>query len=373
MNRQAGETVLNAFVLADDFPYSHSVHPLKGGGTDGISRRQLSAARSSKCGRFPPTRLMSRVYASSYGSAQKSMRNGPIDVKWVVEERRTLRISKLTSGERLGRKGQVQAPMRKGKGTLINNLIVLGASAGGMNAVSEILRDLSIDIPAAIVVLIHMPPSSRDYPSVWLKRFTRIPIVAVKRSAALRHQIIFFPPAGMSASFHRGMIIADESASDQPHFSINRLFASAAKAYGRRVIGVILTGMLTDGTEGLRAVHEAGGLTIVQDPTEAEYSSMPASAMEHLPVTFCLNLSDIGPALELLVRRKTEFETGLAVAVRTLRVRATLLARLAEESWRNPGTHEFLVKELASLSRDLLSIDDVVKEKLSKLSDRSLP
>ena len=125
---------------------------------------------------------------------------------------------------------------------------------------------------------------------------------------------------------------------DRPASTINRLFASAAQNYGERVIGVILSGLLKDGTEGLRAVHEAGGLTVVQDPREAEYPDMPTSAMEGLPVTFCLNLAEIGLALELLVRRTARFETGLAVAVRTLRDRAALLVRLDEQSSRNPGT-----------------------------------
>jgi len=111
-------------------------------------------------------------------------------------------------------------------------------------------------------------------------------------------------------------------------------------------------------------VHEAGGLTIVQNPAGAEYPEMPANALANLPVTFCLNLSDIGAALELLVRRTAQFETGLAVAIRTLRARASLLTRLAEQSWRNPGTHEFLMSELALLKHDLSSIDNLVKDSL---------
>ena len=122
----------------------------------------------------------------------------------------------------------------------------------------------------------------------------------------------------------------------RPITTINHLFTAAAKAYRTRVIGVILSALLEDGAAGLRPVHEAGGLTIVQNSAGAEYPSMTAHAMAGLPVTFCLNLSDIGPALELLVRRETQFETGLAVAVRTLRARTTLLVRLAEQSWCNP-------------------------------------
>jgi hypothetical protein len=160
------------------------------------------------------------------------------------------------------------------------------------------------------------------------------------------------------------MITVDQSIPDRPATTINRLFTSAAQSYGKQVIGVILTGLLKDGTEGLRAVHNAGGVTMVQDPLEAEYPDMPTNAMEKLPVTFCLNLADIGPALELLVRRSTQFETGLEVAIRTLRDRTALLVRLAKQSGRNPGTRSFLENELASLKREIESIDSLLKASL---------
>jgi len=279
-------------------------------------------------------------------------------------QRNALRISRLTSDERLRRKGQAHAPNDGGK-TFIGNLIVIGTSAGGYQALKEVLRDLSIDIPASIIVLIHAPLGSEYDLKGFLERLTRIPIVPVLRSKPLQTKTIFILPAGKSASFHRGMIIVDgKSVPEQPITTINRLFRAAAEAYRERVIGVILSGFLKDGTDGLRAVHEAGGLTIVQNPAGAEYSSMPASAMANLPVTFCLNLSDIGAALELLVRRTAQFETGLSVAIRTLRTRASLLMRLAEQSSRNPGTHEFLVNELTLLKHDLSSIDDLVKDSL---------
>lgn len=82
------------------------------------------------------------------------------------------------------------------------------------------------------------------------------------------------------------MLTVKHGIPDLPVSTINCLFTSAAQAYRERVIGVILTGLMRDGTKGLRAVHEAGGLTIVQDPREAEYSDMPANAMEGLPVIF---------------------------------------------------------------------------------------
>lgn len=97
---------------------------------------------------------------------------------------------------------------------------------------------------------------------------------------------------------------------------------------------------------------------------------MPAHAMEQLPVTFCLKLDEIGPALELLARRSAEFETGLAVAARTLRHRVALLMRMSVQSQRNPGTQAFLEKQLASLRRDLQAIDDLLAGRVPGKSSR---
>jgi two-component system chemotaxis response regulator CheB len=156
----------------------------------------------------------------------------------------------------------------------------------------------------------------------------------------------------------------------KPHLvaTINTLFESAAQEFGDRVIGVILTGLLKDGTDGLKAVHDAGGLTIVQDPTEAEYPDMPASAMKDLPVTFCLSLPEIGPTLELLARRETELETGLAVSVRTLKDRLALLIRLMDQSKKNLRTHQFLSTEMIALKDDLRSIQTLLDKALFTVS-----
>ena len=188
-----------------------------------------------------------------------------------------------------------------------------------------------------------------------------MPVVQISDGERLRMRIVYVVPPGMSATLRAGRFhIVSYNKGLGPVTTINIVFESAAKAFGDRVIGVILTGLLRDGTVGLKAVHDAGGLTIVQDPEEAEYPSMPASAMADLPVTFCLRLSDIGLALDLLARRKAMLETGLAVSVRTLKERVALLVRLAGQSKRNPKTYEFLSTELAALKLDLCSIQKLL-------------
>jgi len=272
----------------------------------------------------------------------------------------------LTSGQRLQRHGQASPTRGERDKCYIANLIVIGASAGGHRALVEIVKSLSADMPAAVVMLLHMPLRSIYSLRQSLERFSRLPIIEVENREPLQQGFIFSLPPGRSATFSRGVIEVDAGIPDRPLSTINHLFKSAAQNYYDRVIGVILTGLLRDGTEGLRAVHEAGGLTMVQDPREAEYEDMPSNAMEGLPVTFCLNVAEIGSALELLVRRTARFETGLAVAVRTLRDRAALLVRLIDQSSRNPGTREFLSNELTSLRREVQSIDELVKASLAK-------
>jgi two-component system chemotaxis response regulator CheB len=215
-----------------------------------------------------------------------------------------------------------------------------------------------------VVILLHGVVGSPYSLKESLGRFSSLPVIAIENQEPLKQGFVFIPPPGRSATFSDGMITVEHRIPDRPVTTINRLFRSAAQSYRERVIGVILTGLLRDGTEGLRAVHEAGGLTMVQDPREAEYADMPTNAMEDLPVTFCLHLTEIGPALELLVRRTAQFETGLEVALRTLGDRVALLVRLTEQSWRNPGTRSFLENELVLLRRNIQSIDDVLRASL---------
>jgi two-component system, chemotaxis family, protein-glutamate methylesterase/glutaminase len=212
----------------------------------------------------------------------------------------------------------------------------------------------------------HLPSTpSSDAPKFrlkdWLQQATRIPVVQISDRERLRMGVVYVVPSRTSVTVSKGIFhIVSYDRGSAPVTTINILFESAAKAYGDRVIGVILTGLLRDGTVGLKAVHDAGGLTIVQDPEDSEYPDMPTSAMKDLPVTFCLRLSDIGLALDLLARRKAMLETGLAVSVRTLKERVALLLRLLSQSTRNPQTYEFLSTELATLKLDLRSIQKLL-------------
>jgi len=249
----------------------------------------------------------------------------------------------------------------------LENLIVMGASAGGHTALKTVVRGLSHDIPAALIIMQHMPATGATVLKPfklenWLRESTQIATQVIQSGDRLQRGRIYITPPGHSVYLDGRMLQLQPQTQALPVTTINTLFQSAAQQYKERVIGVVLTGLLCDGTAGLRAVHEAGGLTIVQDPAEAEYPDMPANAMRGLPVTFCLRSSDIGLALDVLARRHTTLETGLAHSTRMLKERAALLLRLLMQSKGSPTTSQFLSSEIHALARDLQEVRTLLDE-----------
>jgi two-component system, chemotaxis family, protein-glutamate methylesterase/glutaminase len=246
----------------------------------------------------------------------------------------------------------------------VRTVIVIGASAGGRAAIGTVLKDLSHDIPAAIVVMLHVAADSDFDLSKWFQQFGHIEIRETRQPERLCEGVVFVAPPGHSVTVHDGQLgLHTLERMTSPRQTINRLFESAATAYGNRVIGVILSGYLADGSQGLRAVHEVGGLTIIQNPEDAEQWDMPANALKQVPeATFRLNGTDIGLTLDLMARRNAELESGLASAVRLLKDRVALLVRLVEQSKGNEATHRYLATELKSLRGELRSVENLLSE-----------
>jgi two-component system chemotaxis response regulator CheB len=241
----------------------------------------------------------------------------------------------------------------------IRNCIVIGGSAGGYAAIREVMKDLTEDIPAAIILLLHRWSAREIDFRTSLKAIGHLPIAEIADGVQLREGAVFIVPPSKGVIFRDGALYLEQMTKhDYPRQAINQFFVSAAKVYGGGVIGVILSGMLSDGTAGFRAIAQAGGVTIVQ--ADAEHPGMSISAKEDWPVTFCLNLAEIGDALELLCRRKACLETGVTVAVRLLKDRLALLARLMDQSKNNAPTTRFLTAEVTSLREDLRTIEKLL-------------
>ncbi len=238
--------------------------------------------------------------------------------------------------------------------------VVIGTSAGGVAALSRIFKDLPSDFPGAILVVLHVPDRQQmTWLADLLASLGRLPVKVAEAREVIRQGMAYIAPGGTHLLARGDRIELGTGPPEQrARPAIDVLFRSAAETFSGRVIGVVLTGMLRDGTLGLRAVRDAGGITIVQDPEEAEAPEMPRAAMKDLGVDYCVALSDIGPLLDLLVRRaasmdKGVLETGLASSVRLMHDRLRLLTKLHRQSRRNPKTARFIRAEIAALRREI--------------------
>jgi two-component system chemotaxis response regulator CheB len=184
-----------------------------------------------------------------------------------------------------------------------NKIIVIGASAGGLNALKEIFSGLPPDLPAPVFVVLHIGSGKSILPGV-LGPHSLLPVVQATDGAAIESGKIFVaPPDHHLVLEAERMRLSRSARENHARPAIDPLFRSAAVAYRRRVIGVVLTGHLDDGTVGLQAVKAYGGTAIVQDPDEAEAASMPLSASRYVDTDYCLALDDIAPTLARLAEQ----------------------------------------------------------------------
>lgn len=183
-----------------------------------------------------------------------------------------------------------------------HDIITIGASAGGVEALRTLVHELPADIPAAIFVVLHIPPEAPSLLPQILSRSGPLRAVQPQGGEHIRHGIIYVAPPDCHLMIDKGDIIrlVRGPRENRHRPAVDPLFRSAAVACGPRVVGVVLTGALDDGTAGLLAIKERGGIAVVQDPQEALYSDMPLSAIEHVPVDYVLPLDRIAPVLEKL-------------------------------------------------------------------------
>ena len=196
-----------------------------------------------------------------------------------------------------------------------HDIIVIGASAGGVEALTQLVGGLPEDLAASIFVVLHIPANSTSILAKILDRAGRLPAVTAKDYEAIQPGRIYVAQSDYHLLVKRGhvrMTRGPKENTSRP--AIDPLFRTAARYYGRRVIGVVLTGTLDDGTAGLLSIKSRGGIAIVQDPDEALYSGMPRSALENVAVDHCLPLAEIPALLVRLVNEPVEEEGESAVS-----------------------------------------------------------
>lgn len=180
-------------------------------------------------------------------------------------------------------------------------IICIGASAGGIETLRKLLAGLPADFGAPVIVVLHTSPESPGILGSILDRAGALEAANAADGERLRPGRIYVAPPDYHTLVEPGRIRLTRGPKENRFRpAIDPLFRSAASVYGPMAVGVVLSGNLDDGTAGLRAVKQLGGVTIVQDPEDALFSSMPRSAMEHVRVDYCLPVAEIAGVLTRL-------------------------------------------------------------------------
>jgi len=182
------------------------------------------------------------------------------------------------------------------------DLVVIGASAGGVDALQQVVADLPAEFPAAILVVLHVAASGTSVLPQILSRSGPLPASFARDGDELERGQIYVAPADHHMLVHDGRVRLTRGPRENGHRpAIDPLFRSAARTFGNRTIAVILSGTLDDGTAGAAAVHAAGGVTVAQDPDDAINPSMPLSAIENAHVDHVASADEMSALLVRLV------------------------------------------------------------------------
>ncbi|MCU0518702.1 MAG: chemotaxis protein CheB [Oscillatoria sp. Prado101] len=195
-----------------------------------------------------------------------------------------------------------------------HDIIVIAASAGGVEALTKLASGLPKNLPAALFVVLHIPPQADSVLPRILSRTGTLPASHPIDGQTIERGRIYVAPPDRHLLLGRGHIHLAKGPKENGHRpAADPLFRTAAQAYGRRVVGVVLSGNLQDGTAGLQAVKMRGGVAIAQNPAEALYSGMPRSACQNVAVDGVLPVSEIAAVLVRLASEPVGEEKGLAL------------------------------------------------------------
>ncbi|MDQ6604668.1 MAG: chemotaxis protein CheB [Chloroflexota bacterium] len=221
-----------------------------------------------------------------------------------------------------------------------HDIVVIGASAGGVEALMDVVRALPPDLPAALFVVLHVPPDHESMLPRILSHAGPLPAIHPKDGDRIEHGTIYVAPPDYHLLVEQGRVrVVRGPRENRYRPAVDPLFRSAAQVYGPRVIGVVLSGMLDDGAAGLVAIHARGGIGVVQDPDDALFPGMPTSAMRYDHPAYLVPATEIGP----------------------------LLARLVHESARNANEKEDAVPDAMEKETAIAALD------MGAISDRDKP
>lgn len=186
-------------------------------------------------------------------------------------------------------------------------VVVCGASAGGVEALSSLFQALPAGLPAAFLVVLHIPAHSSSELARVLGRLTSMPVVMPRDMTPLEPSTVYVASPDRHLMVVDGCIRVTRGPKEcRMRPAVDVLFRSAATAYKDRAIGVVLSGTLDDGTAGLWAIKDSHGFALVQDPSEASFDSMPRSAIDHVQVDFVGSAKELAMRIQALVSDQAE-------------------------------------------------------------------
>jgi two-component system chemotaxis response regulator CheB len=211
------------------------------------------------------------------------------------------------------------------------DVIVIGGSAGGLDAVIALLRQFPSDIPATFFVVCHMMPNANGHVADAINATGPLMAKQAEDGEEIKSGTVYVAAPDRHLLVKKGCVrVTRGPRENRWRPAIDPLFRSAAVAYGCRVIGVVLTGMLDDGTAGLIAIKRCGGVAVVQDPDDAPFPDMPRNALANVDVDHRLRVSDMGATIQALVAERVQAD---GEAPRDLEMEV----RIAETGYSNPG------------------------------------
>src|SRR5215467_3681009 len=183
------------------------------------------------------------------------------------------------------------------------DLVAIGASAGGLPALVDVLSSINSDFPAVVIVQ-HLDPRHKSQMAALLARKTRKPVKEAEDGESIVRSTIYIGPPDEHLLVSQGRIqLAHSRLIRFSRPSIDIMFGSVAAVYGDAAIGVILSGSNRDGADGIAAIKRAGGTTIAQDPSTAEYRIMPQAAIDTGCVDLVISLDRMGETISALIAR----------------------------------------------------------------------
>lgn len=219
-----------------------------------------------------------------------------------------------------------------------HDIVVIGASAGGVEALMTLVRALPADLPAAVFVVLHLPPDGESALPQILSRAGALPAAHSEDGEQIMRGRIYVAPPDHHLLVEQGFVrVMRGPRENRSRPAVDPLFRSAARAYGARVIAVVLSGMLDDGTGGLIAVTKRRGISIVQDPADTLFSGMAESAIKYDHPTYILPVSEIGPLLVRLTHEPAREDREVPSAMEE-EVNAAAFDFAAVEDANKPGT-----------------------------------